>query len=459
MVDHDSDRAARQRLEAYFDRIGAVLGNRQRRASFATYAVGLLGEGERKSMEPIAARACADPEEIDAQHQRIGHFIRDSKWSDETVRAEAARYALELITAREPILNWIVDDTGFLKQGAHSVGVQRQYTGSAGKIANCQIGVSLSVASRADHLPIDFALYLPTTWTEDCARREEARIPQDVAFKTKPELALGMIDRALEHGIPKGTVLADEAYGNSADFRQGLRARGLDYAVAVSATTTVWIADRHGKLGRARWSVREVAKELGEKRFRRTTWREGTRGVLHARFAVRRVAVGSENGRPPKNRGPEWLLMEWRNGEPEPSHFYLLTLPEKTSREQMVRTVKERYRTERAYEDLKGELGLDHFEGRTYPGWHHHVSVALACYAFVIAEKLRAFFSTAGRRRGTRPYLDASGAPLSGLVHYHPAGDRSAAEHLATPLPAVPISSPIAIAADPYSESVSGLTQ
>jgi SRSO17 transposase len=171
------DAAAEQRLKDYFDRVGQVLGNDARRASFAIYAMGILGDGERKSVEPIATRACIDPDGADAAHQRLLHFIVDSEWSDHDVRRAAARHAIDAITAREPVEAWIVDDTGFLKQGSHSVGVQRQYTGSAGKIANCQTAPSLSIATRTEQLPIDFALYLPKTWTEDPARRAEARIP------------------------------------------------------------------------------------------------------------------------------------------------------------------------------------------------------------------------------------------------------------------------------------------
>jgi SRSO17 transposase len=453
MLAYDAADSMEHRLDAFFDRIGSVLGNRHRRASFATYAAGLLGDGERKSMEPIAARACADPERIDAQHQRLGHFLRDAKWSDRKVRLEGARYALDLMAAREPIATWIIDDTGFLKQGTHSVGVQRQYSGSAGKVTNCQVGVSLSVATRTDHLPIDFELYLPTVWAEDRARRKEARVPDDIVFKTKPELALQMVDRALEDQIPKGVLLADEAYGGSFEWRQQVRERGLDYAVAVMATTRVWLADKNGKLGPGRWTARGLAKNLGPKAFRYTTWREGTRGLLKARFAVRRVVVGHGRGRPPENREPQWLLLEWRDGEPEPAHFHLLALSnsDRLSRKQMVRIVKERYRTERAYQDLKGELGLDHFEGRTFVGWHHHVSVALCAFAFVLAEKLRAFFSTAGRQRGARAYPRSPGTPLRGLVHHHPPGDCPTPDPLAAALP--PLSQQHAVIFPPAPDS------
>jgi SRSO17 transposase len=181
--------AGEQRLESYLDRIGKVLGRDERRASFATYALGILGDGERKSVEPIAARACADPARADAVHQRLLHFMVDSRWTDRDVRREAASYALEAMTAQNAVEVWIVDDTGFLKQGIHSVGVQRQYTGSAGKIANCQIGTSLTVATRTEQLPIDFALYLPKSWLDDDERREEARIRGTCS--SRPSLSSG----------------------------------------------------------------------------------------------------------------------------------------------------------------------------------------------------------------------------------------------------------------------------
>jgi len=174
--------AAQARLESYFDRIGALLGRRERRESFAIYAMGLLGDAERKSIEPMACRSCVDPEKADAAHQRLQHFVNDAPWSDREVRREAARYAIEALTSRESVDSWIIDDTGFLKQGSHSVGVQRQYTGTAGKITNCQIGISLTIATQTEQLPIDFELFLPDTWAFDRSRRREARIPDDVGF-------------------------------------------------------------------------------------------------------------------------------------------------------------------------------------------------------------------------------------------------------------------------------------
>ncbi|ADO72696.1 IS701 family transposase [Stigmatella aurantiaca] len=387
--------AAVQRRERYFQTIGDVLEEESRRGSFALYAMGLLGEGERKSVEPMAARACPDPKRVDAMHQRLLHFAVDSKWSDRDVRRVAAQYALEAMTKREPVEAWIVDDTGFLKQGKHSVGVQRQYTGSAGKVANCQIGVSLSLATRTEHVPIDFELYLPEGWANDIARRQEARIPSEVRFKTKPQLALQMIDRAVEDGMPAGIVLADSAYGSSSAFREHLRSLGLHYAVAVSAQTTVCLLDEKGRPREEVQSASDLAFSIQEAGgFRRCTWRKGTQKDLSARFALRRVNAA---GVPKKEQEPLWLLIEWREGEPEPASYFLISLPGHRTKKQLIRLVMQRWRTERVYEDLKGELGLDHYEGRLFPGWHHHVSVALCCYAFIVAERVRHFPPSARR--------------------------------------------------------------
>jgi SRSO17 transposase len=382
---------AERRLVAYIDQIGNVLGDARRRASFVTYALGLLTEGERKSVEPIAARACADPGEVDAVHQRLLHFLSNSEWSDDAVRLAAARYALAAITAHDPIETWIVDDTGFLKQGKHSVGVQRQYTGSAGKITNCQIAVSLSIGTKHVHAPVDFDLYLPRSWLDDPARRREARIPDTVRFRTKIEIAKEMIKRALDADVPRGVVLADSAYGDSVNFRAFLRQRGLHFALAVSRSIKVWRAGSSKGRRRASFWVGEIAERRATKSFERIAWREGTKGELSSRFAFERVVPCRSAGRNSPSREPVWLVMEWENGEERPTKYFFVSLPETVTRQELVRVIKQRWATERIYEDLKGELGLDHFEGRRFRGWHHHVSTVLCCAAFVTAERCRAF--------------------------------------------------------------------
>jgi len=384
--------AAQRRLVSYFDQIGACLGSPGRRESFAIYAMGVLGDGDRKSIEPIAARVCPDPTRIDAVHQRLLHFAANSPWNDHRVRVTAARYALDEMTKKEPVEAWIIDDTGFLKQGKHSVGVQRQYSGSAGKIANCQVGVSLTIATRTEQLPIDFALYLPESWLTDDKRRE-ARIPDEIDFKAKPELALDMMRQAIVDGVPRGVVLADQAFGTSIEFREGIRNLGLHYGVAVDPRTTVCVVDKRGRLRDEVISLDALAQRIdGQGGFRRCTWRDGTKQELSARFALRRVVPAYDHHSCPLEiREQLSLLIEWRDGEDEPANYFFVSLPQRWTRRKLVRLIMQRWRTERAYQDLKGELGLDHYEGRRFQGWHHHVSVVLSCYAFIVAERVRHF--------------------------------------------------------------------
>jgi SRSO17 transposase len=391
VVDIKMNAAAQGRLNRYFDEIGDILEYPARRELFGRYAVGLLSEGERKSIEPIAVRACADPKRADAEHQRMLHFITDSPWDDHVLRRHAARYALAQMTERCFVQSWIIDDTGFLKQGKHSVGVQRQYTGSAGKVTNCQIGVSLTLATPHDHLPVDFELYLPTCWADDPERRREARIPDDVRFKTKPELALDMLRRAVKADLPRGTVLADEAYGNSSAFREGCRKLGLDFAAAINTNTKVWLADALGRRHGDPIDVATLGRRLvGKAKFRAITWREGSDAPLRAKFAVVRVVPVHDDGHEPARRDRLWLVCEWRDGDEAACHFHFATYRRMPFRD-LARIIKERWRTERVYQDFKGEFGLDHFEGRRWRGWHHHVTVALCCFAFVAAERARRF--------------------------------------------------------------------
>jgi SRSO17 transposase len=406
MGSYTVDAAAQARLDSYFASIAGLLKDRRKRESFAMYAFGLFADGERKSAEPIAARTCGDPDETQHTHDKLLHFLARSTWDDRAVRLAAARYAIGALEAHEPVVAWIVDDTGFLKQGTHSVGVQRQYTGSAGKVTNCQIGVSLAVATRGDHLPLDFELYLPEVWTEDAARRAAVHVPADVAFRTKPEMALGMIERAHEAELPGEIILADSAYGESSDFRCGVRALGFDYAVGIHGPTLVHPIDARGRT-RPPISIEKLAAARLQSRYRRVTWREGTKAKLRSRFHFWRVKIAHDDGFPLDERESVWLMAEWPEGEAKPTKFHLTTLPRRMGKREIVRMVKERWRTERMYEDLKGELGLDHFEGRSFPGWHHHVSVVLCCHAFIVAERARTFPPSARRTRSHRP-LDAA---------------------------------------------------
>lgn len=401
--------AAQARLDGYFSRIAEHLKDRRKRESFAMYAIGILGDGERKSAEPIAARACSDPGETKRTHDKLLHFLARSVWDDRAVRLEAARYAIDALGEREPIVAWIVDDTGFLKQGTESVGVQRQYTGSAGKITNCQIGVSLAIATRTEHVPIDFELYLPESWTENRAKCNKARVPDDVCFQTKIDLALGMIGRASQAHIPGEILLADASYGSSARFRNAVRRLGFDFAVNVQSNADVVRLDSRDRAIGEPCSVAELVDRRGPRGFQRFTWREASKAPLRSYFRFERVkTTGGDDDVPFADREPLWLVTEWPEGETKPTKYTLTTLRRRMSKKLIIRTLKERWRVERTYQDLKGELGLDHFEGRSFPGWHHHVSVVLCCYAFVVAERVRAFPPEARRSRSRRPLQAAA---------------------------------------------------
>jgi SRSO17 transposase len=296
---------------------------------------------------------------------------------------------------------WIIDDTGFPKQGHHSVGVARQYSGTLGKTANCQVAVSLHQAGAEESAILDWRLYLPESWTQDPQRRAAAGIPATVKFQTKWQLALELIDEARGWGLRCGVVLADAAYGEATEFRAGLETRHLPYAVGIPCTVKVWTKPPRQRKAPGRGcrpsvyhygeqrprAVQEVApKARGWKQVR---WREGTKGWLESRFYAARVqpAHGFDDGDPPH---PEvWLLVEWPPGEKEPTKYFLCDLPENYTLRRLVRIVKSRWKIEQDYQQLKEELGLDHYEGRNWTGWHHHVTLVMLAHAFLTLEMLR----------------------------------------------------------------------
>lgn len=388
------DAAGQRRLFSYFDSIGKLLGRSERRESFGIYAMGLLGDGERKSVEPIAARSCGDPTRCRAVQEKLLNFVTESPWRDEPVRHYASGYAVKAMTARQAIEAWILDDTGFPKQGDKSPGVQRQYTGTLGKTGNCQVAPSLTICTRTQELPVDMDLYLPQSWADDRARCRAAHIPDEVDYRPKWQIALDLIERNVKAGLPNGLLLADSAYGDVGDFREQVRAWGFEYALDVKVHTRVQIVGDDGSVSLG-LSVADAAEVVGAGMFRKVTWREGTRRALSSRFAAIRVL--------PVARGKhlaaeeQWLVIERPSRDEPPTHFVLATLPKSVRRKQLVRRIKQRWRIERSYQDLKGELGLDHFEGRSYRGWQHHVTCALACYAFLVAERSRAFPPSARR--------------------------------------------------------------
>jgi SRSO17 transposase len=401
-----------ERFGGYVERLGDVLGHADRRAPLRAYTTGLLLPGERKSVEPMAARV--DPARVGAAHQSLHHFVAKAPWDDATLLEAVRDYALPAMLERGPIRAWIVDDTGLPKKGKLSVGVARQYCGQLGKRENCQVAVTLSVANEAASLPVAYRLYLPEAWASDPARRAMAGVPEEVGFATKPAIALGQVRQALADGVPPGVVVTDAGYGNDTDFRDGLTASGLPYVAGILGTTGLWPpgagplppARRSGK-GRPPKRLRrdpehlplaakDLAAGLPAGAWRTVTWREGTAGPLASRFAAVRVRPAHDDFRLSGPRAEEWFLAEWPEGEKEPTHYWLSTLPEAATPEELVATAKLRWRIERDFEELKQELGLGHFEGRGWRGFHHHASLCVAAYAFLVAERCR--FSPPGWR-------------------------------------------------------------
>jgi SRSO17 transposase len=388
----------------YVQSLVDVIGHADRAEPLKDYCLGLMLPVERKSVEPLAAVTA--PARVAAKHQSLLHFVGQAPWSDEALLAQVGNLVLPLIERHGPIEAWIIDDTGFPKKGKHSVGVARQYCGQLGKQDNCQVAVSLSVANAAASLPIAYRLYLPEAWrTDDTERRHKAKIPDDVAFQTKPQIALDQIRAAQASGISPGVVLADAGYGVDGAFRAGLSALCLDYVVGVQSTLSVW-RPGEGPLPPKPWrgkgrptslmrrspehspiSVKALAQELPQDAWQTISWREGTNTDLSSRFAAVRVRPASRDYDLTAPRAEEWLLIEWPEGDTEPLKYWLSTLPADASLEKLVGTAKLRWRIERDYQELKQELGLGHYEGRGWRGFHHHASLCIATYGFLISQR------------------------------------------------------------------------
>ncbi len=395
--------SAGKRFEAYIEGLIGVIGHADRARPLKDYCTGLLLPVERKSVEPLAAVTA--PERTAAQHQSLLHFVGNGGWSDAAVLAQVRAMVLPRIERHGSIEAWIIDDTGFPKKGRHSVGVARQYCGQLGKQDNCQVAVSLSLANHAASLPVGYRLYLPQAWAEDYPRRKKARVPDDVVFQTKPEMALDQIRAACAAGLPRAVVLMDAGYGANTDLREAITALDLPYAAGILPNTTVWMpgtAPLPAKpwSGRGRpprlirrsrrhkpVSVKELALSLPAKAWRTVTWREGCAEPLTSRFARLRVRVAHRDYNLAAARPEEWLLIEWPKGETEPAKYWFSTLPERTSLRRLVDLTKLRWRIERDYQDLKQEIGLGQFEGRGWRGFHHHATLCIAAYGFLVSER------------------------------------------------------------------------
>jgi SRSO17 transposase len=391
------------RFAAFIGSLNEVIGHRDRTGPFRDYCAGLLAGCERKSVEPLAAITA--PARVSAQHQSLLHFVGKAPWSDDAVLGKIREMTRPVLEKHGPVEAWIVDDTGFPKKGKHSVGVARQYCGQLGKQDNCQAAVSLSIANQHASLPIAYRLYLPKDWAGDPARRAKAGVPGDVTFLTKPEIALKQIVKAYEDGVPQGAVLMDAGYGVNTALREGVTALGLSYVAGIPPQTSVW-APGSAPLPPKPWtgqgrppkllrrddshqpvSVKELALSLPQSAFETITWREGACETLSSRFARVRVRPAHRDCDLTEPRPEEWLLIEWPQREAEPAKYWFSTLPEDIDFTSLIDITKLRWRIERDYLDLKQEIGIGHYEGRGWRGFHHHATLCIAAYAFLILER------------------------------------------------------------------------
>lgn len=402
----DDPEAVKERLEAFGAEVLAEATNRPvQRANGALYLRGLLEEGRRKSLEPMTVRLGEE-----ADYESLQNFLAVSPWDPAAVvRAVAERVAGEI-----GVEAWVLDDTGFPKDGKLSPGVKRQYSGTLGKIGNCQIGVSVHAVGVKGTVPLGWALYLPEEWCEDAERRRAAKIPDEVAFKTKPELGVELVERTAGWKVPKAPLLGDQAYGENTKLRDRLDRAGSEYVLAVGPTTTVFAPettfeapDRAGKKGRPHThprpdrepeSISELIARVGPERTQSVTFRDGPDGEpMTSRFLFVRVRA-AHHWRPHagKWRGgaqtpprEEWLIAEWPADAETPTDYWLSNLPADTEPERLARLARLRWKVELDYRQLKGELGLDHYEGRSYLGWHHHTALVTAAHGFLTLERLR----------------------------------------------------------------------
>ena len=392
-------KALDHRLQHFLQDLVEPMGRSERRHGARVYVQGLMLDGERKSIEPLAAR------QPGADVQALRQFVGQSPWAVEEVQRRLAHKVVDLLSEPEV---WIIDETAFPKAGEHSVGVARQYCGTLGKVANCQVAVSLHWSSAEASCPLGWRLYLPKQWLGDGERAAEVKLPEGTVFRTKTELALELIDQMLAWGVPVLPLLADSYYGNDFGFRQALRQRQLPYAVQVEPRTVLWTQDPNlplpppKKTGRPRQyppleglprpqSLEVVVKALPASAWRTLAWRQGSQGVQRSRFAQVQIWAAHgwrEQAHPP--RVPEWLLVEWPREKDQPTKYWLAQLgPQPLGLRRLLRTAKGRWRVEQDYRELKEELGLDHYEGRSWTGWHHHVCLVSIAYAFLRFEQAR----------------------------------------------------------------------
>ena len=424
--------AVKARMEAFVAQVaGVAMSHPVQRFNAEVYVRGLLAAGARKSLEPLVERLDGD-----GDYQSLQQFLADSPWEPERLMRAVVERVAPIVDAEA----WVLDDTGFPKDGKHSPGVKRQYSGTLGKIGNCQIGVSLHAVSERATLPLGWALYLPEEWCADAERRRRAKIPERVEFQTKPQLGLGLVKQAAGWAIDRAPVLGDAAYGENTRLRGELDASGLDYVLSINPETTIFepgtvfaVPERKpGSRGRSpaahhadrdQVSVGEYAKTLGAEDFQTVTFRGRGKTRVRSRFAFKRVTVAHPVTREREAPREEWLIIEWPEGREAPSDYWISNLPAGTKPQRLARLARLRWMIELDYRQLKGELGLDHYEGRSYLGWYHHTALVTTAHAFLTLERQN---PNRQRRASRSPKRSAYSCPSStaGQVCATSAGDR-----------------------------------
>ena len=402
-----------ERFDGYMDHLAEGLGHADRRGGLQGYCTGLMLPLSRKSVEPMAARI--DPMHASAKHQALHHFVARAAWSDQEVLRRVCQWVVPKMDFSTGGW-WIIDDTGFPKKGKHSVGVARQYCGMLGKQDNCQVAVSVSLACDQGSLPVAWQLYLPEAWAADGERRQAVGVPEEIVFATKTQIALRQLRTLLAEGAPHHCVLADAGYGVDAAFRRALDEMGLQYVVGVTSAVVVWppgvqplpaapysgkgrpsvVPRRTNKLQPI--SVKALAQALPLQAWQTISWREGTNDTLSGRFAAVRVRHAGGNAGRARLQPQQWLLVQWPADEIGPTKYWLATLPEDTPLNELVAVAHQRWRIERDYQDLKQDFGLGHYEGRGWRGFHHHASLCIAAYGFLMAERLIADKPVGGKK-------------------------------------------------------------
>jgi SRSO17 transposase len=444
--------SALERFERYMELLSGGLGHADRHAGLRGYCTGLMLPIARKSVEPMAASV--DSLHTSARHQSLHHFVAQAEWSDDEMLRRVAQWVVPRMDVDAGAC-WIIDDTGYPKKGKHSVGVARQYCGQLGKQDNCQVAVSISLASETASLPVAYRLYLPRDWARDRLRRKKVQVPAQVRFQTKPQIALAQLEALLAQGAAHHCVIADAGYGVDTQFRLRLTEMGLPYMVGITSAVSVWPQEvqplppkRYGGRGRPPLvprrtakrqpiSVKALAQQLPTSAFQNISWREGTNETLTGRFAAVRVRHAGGNLGRARLWPQQWLLIEWPAPDTEPSQYWLSTLPEQSSLNELVSIAHRRWRIERDYQELKQELGLGHYEGRGWRGFHHHASLTIAAYGFLLAEQLTTRAAQGSKKNSIRSFIQRQMPALP--VDYIPRGSparaktRVALDHHAAP--------------------------